>query len=106
MRFEGEEAPEQRYNTITLYSCTQTIDKKDLEIHLIYLEEKNCFFLFAAPISLLRFTGTIVGIGDLDFSRWPKSKWRCLKVLTSIFLVCAPVIVMPRDVDFDNFLEF
>ncbi|KAJ6816326.1 auxin response factor 2-like [Iris pallida] len=38
MRFEGEEAPEQR------------------------------------------FTGTIVGIGDVDSSRWPGSKWRCLKV--------------------------
>ncbi|KAJ8475978.1 hypothetical protein OPV22_019705 [Ensete ventricosum] len=38
MRFEGEEAPEQR------------------------------------------FTGTIVGIGDSDPSRWPGSKWRCLKV--------------------------
>ncbi|CAL9178544.1 unnamed protein product [Musa hybrid cultivar] len=38
MRFEGEEAPEQR------------------------------------------FTGTIVGIGDSDSSRWPGSKWKCLKV--------------------------
>ncbi|CAN6472455.1 unnamed protein product [Victoria cruziana] len=38
MRFEGEEAPEQR------------------------------------------FTGTIVGIGDVDPTRWPDSKWRCLKV--------------------------
>ncbi|KAG9446203.1 hypothetical protein H6P81_012331 [Aristolochia fimbriata] len=38
MRFEGEEAPEQR------------------------------------------FTGTIVGIGDVDPDRWPQSKWRCLKV--------------------------
>ncbi|GER30221.1 auxin response factor [Striga asiatica] len=38
MRFEGEEAPEQR------------------------------------------FTGTIVGIEDADPSRWPESKWRCLKV--------------------------
>jgi hypothetical protein len=38
MRFEGEEAPEQR------------------------------------------FTGTIVGIEDSDSKRWPKSKWRCLKV--------------------------
>ncbi|URE02417.1 auxin response factor [Musa troglodytarum] len=38
MRFEGEEAPEQR------------------------------------------FTGTIVGIGDADPSRWTGSKWRCLKV--------------------------
>ncbi|KAI0510575.1 hypothetical protein KFK09_011180 [Dendrobium nobile] len=38
MKFEGEEAPEQR------------------------------------------FTGTIVGIGDLDSSCWPSSKWRCLKV--------------------------
>ncbi|CAL5214705.1 unnamed protein product [Lathyrus oleraceus] len=38
MRFEGEEAPEQR------------------------------------------FTGTIVGIEDTDTKRWPKSKWRCLKV--------------------------
>ncbi|KAJ0973535.1 hypothetical protein J5N97_021494 [Dioscorea zingiberensis] len=38
MRFEGEEAPEQR------------------------------------------FTGTIVGVGDVDGSRWNGSKWRCLKV--------------------------
>uniref|UniRef100_A0A0D6R037 Auxin response factor n=1 Tax=Araucaria cunninghamii TaxID=56994 RepID=A0A0D6R037_ARACU len=38
MRFEGEEAPEQR------------------------------------------FTGTIIGIGDVDPVRWPGSKWRCLKV--------------------------
>ncbi|KAG5014415.1 hypothetical protein JHK85_020551 [Glycine max] len=38
MRFEGEEAPEQR------------------------------------------FTGTIVGIEDADTKRWPKSKWRSLKV--------------------------
>nr|CBA11996.1 putative auxin response factor 2 [Cabomba aquatica] len=38
MRFEGEEAPEQR------------------------------------------FTGTIIGIGDVDSTRWPESKWRCLKV--------------------------
>ncbi|XP_078160215.1 auxin response factor 23-like [Carex rostrata] len=38
MRFEGEEAPEQR------------------------------------------FTGTIVGAGDADPTRWPGSKWRCLKV--------------------------
>ncbi|KDP22546.1 hypothetical protein JCGZ_26377 [Jatropha curcas] len=38
MRFEGEEAPEQR------------------------------------------FTGTIVGIEDADSTRWPESKWRCLKV--------------------------
>ncbi|XP_065010685.1 auxin response factor 23-like isoform X1 [Musa acuminata AAA Group] len=38
MRFEGEEAPEQR------------------------------------------FTGTIVGIGDADPSRWPGSKWKSLKV--------------------------
>ncbi|KAK7358704.1 hypothetical protein VNO77_00642 [Canavalia gladiata] len=38
MRFEGEEAPEQR------------------------------------------FTGTIVGIEDADSQRWPKSKWRSLKV--------------------------
>ncbi|KAK8965231.1 Auxin response factor 2 [Platanthera guangdongensis] len=38
MRFEGEEAPEQR------------------------------------------FTGTIVGIADVDSSSWPGSKWRCLKV--------------------------
>ncbi|XP_020261177.1 auxin response factor 2-like isoform X2 [Asparagus officinalis] len=27
-----------------------------------------------------RFSGTIVGIGDVDSSRWPGSKWRCLKV--------------------------
>ncbi|XP_077212132.1 auxin response factor 2B-like [Tasmannia lanceolata] len=38
MKFEGEEAPEQR------------------------------------------FTGTIVGIGDVDSNRWPGSKWRSLKV--------------------------
>uniref|UniRef100_A0A1D1YIJ5 Auxin response factor n=1 Tax=Anthurium amnicola TaxID=1678845 RepID=A0A1D1YIJ5_9ARAE len=38
MRFEGEEAPEQR------------------------------------------FTGTIVGVGDVDPTRWPGSKWRSLKV--------------------------
>ncbi|XP_011623419.1 auxin response factor 2 isoform X2 [Amborella trichopoda] len=38
MRFEGEEAPEQR------------------------------------------FTGTVVGIGDVDPDKWPGSKWRCLKV--------------------------
>ncbi|XP_042375970.1 auxin response factor 2B-like isoform X1 [Zingiber officinale] len=38
MRFEGEEAPEQR------------------------------------------FTGTIIGIGDVDVDRWPGSKWKCLKV--------------------------
>ncbi|PKU65590.1 auxin response factor 2 [Dendrobium catenatum] len=38
MRFEGEEAPEQR------------------------------------------FTGTIVGMGDVDSNCWPGSKWRCLKV--------------------------
>ncbi|KAG2678403.1 hypothetical protein I3843_11G001000 [Carya illinoinensis] len=38
MRFEGEEAPEQR------------------------------------------FSGTIVGVEDADTKRWPKSKWRCLKV--------------------------
>ncbi|XP_058102961.1 auxin response factor 2B-like [Magnolia sinica] len=38
MRFEGEEAPEQR------------------------------------------FTGTIVGIGDVVSNKWPGSKWRCLKV--------------------------
>eukprot|EP00268_Persea_americana_P061094 TRINITY_DN767_c0_g2_i3.p1 TRINITY_DN767_c0_g2~~TRINITY_DN767_c0_g2_i3.p1 ORF type:complete len:843 (-),score=183.99 TRINITY_DN767_c0_g2_i3:355-2883(-) len=38
MRFEGEEAPEQR------------------------------------------FTGTIVGVGDVDPKRWAGSKWRCLKV--------------------------
>nr|GMD04150.1 auxin response factor 2-like [Ipomoea batatas] len=38
MRFEGEEAPEQR------------------------------------------FIGTIVGIEDHDPHKWPKSKWRCLKV--------------------------
>nr|XP_029121839.1 auxin response factor 2A isoform X2 [Elaeis guineensis] len=38
MRFEGEEAPEQR------------------------------------------FTGTIVGIGDVDSVCWPASKWRCLQV--------------------------
>ncbi|KAH6799796.1 auxin response factor 2 [Perilla frutescens var. hirtella] len=38
MRFEGEEAPEQR------------------------------------------FTGTIVGIEDVDTKKWPESKWRCLKV--------------------------
>ncbi|XP_028766233.1 auxin response factor 2A isoform X2 [Neltuma alba] len=38
MRFEGEEAPEQR------------------------------------------FTGTVIGLEDADPQRWPKSKWRCLKV--------------------------
>ncbi|KAF6160108.1 hypothetical protein GIB67_018888 [Kingdonia uniflora] len=38
MKFEGEEAPEQR------------------------------------------FTGTIVGTADCETARWPKSKWRCLKV--------------------------
>lgn len=27
-----------------------------------------------------RFTGTVVGIGDADPSRWPESKWRSLKV--------------------------
>jgi len=55
MRFEGEEAPEQRYNTITLYSCTQTIDKKDLEIHPIYLEEKkNCFFFICCAYLLVK----------------------------------------------------
>ncbi|XP_010929664.1 auxin response factor 23 [Elaeis guineensis] len=27
-----------------------------------------------------RFTGTIVGIADADPTRWPGSKWRCLKV--------------------------
>lgn len=27
-----------------------------------------------------RFTGTIIGIGDVDPSRWPSSKWRSLKV--------------------------
>ncbi|KAF8408482.1 hypothetical protein HHK36_007659 [Tetracentron sinense] len=27
-----------------------------------------------------RFTGTIVGTGDTDPTRWPGSKWRCLKV--------------------------
>lgn len=27
-----------------------------------------------------RFTGTIIGIGDIDPSRWPSSKWRSLKV--------------------------
>ncbi|KAK4256900.1 hypothetical protein QN277_006562 [Acacia crassicarpa] len=38
MRFEGDEAPEQR------------------------------------------FTGTVIGLEDADPQRWPKSKWRCLKV--------------------------
>ncbi|XP_031373375.1 auxin response factor 23-like [Punica granatum] len=27
-----------------------------------------------------RFTGTVVGVEDLDHIRWPGSKWRCLKV--------------------------
>lgn len=27
-----------------------------------------------------RFTGTIIGIGDIDPSRWPSSRWRSLKV--------------------------
>ncbi|KAJ0988744.1 hypothetical protein J5N97_007100 [Dioscorea zingiberensis] len=27
-----------------------------------------------------RFTGTIIGTEDVDASRWPGSKWRCLKV--------------------------
>ncbi|XP_031497735.1 auxin response factor 2B-like isoform X2 [Nymphaea colorata] len=27
-----------------------------------------------------RFTGTVIGISDVDPSRWPGSKWRCLKV--------------------------
>ncbi|XP_039124424.1 auxin response factor 2A-like [Dioscorea cayenensis subsp. rotundata] len=27
-----------------------------------------------------RFTGTIIGMEDVDASRWPGSKWRCLKV--------------------------
>ncbi|KAJ7530024.1 hypothetical protein O6H91_15G075500 [Diphasiastrum complanatum] len=27
-----------------------------------------------------RYMGTITGVGDFDSSRWPNSKWRCLKV--------------------------
>ncbi|KAF3789811.1 Auxin response factor 24 [Nymphaea thermarum] len=27
-----------------------------------------------------RFTGTVIGVNDVDPSRWPGSKWRCLKV--------------------------
>jgi hypothetical protein len=34
------------------------------------------------PISFVRFTGTIVGIGASDPSGWADSKWRSLKVLT------------------------
>jgi hypothetical protein len=36
--------------------------------------------VFLIWIYICRFTGTIVGIEDSDSKRWPKSKWRCLKV--------------------------
>jgi hypothetical protein len=27
-------------------------------------------------------TGTVVGIGDIDYIRWPGSEWRCLQVIS------------------------
>ncbi|XP_068656436.1 auxin response factor 2A-like [Aristolochia californica] len=49
-----------------------------IENHFIGMRFKMRFEGEEAPEQ--RFTGTIVGIGDVDPDRWPQSKWRCLKV--------------------------
>jgi hypothetical protein len=41
----------------------------------------NPWFLY------IRFTGTIVGMGDPDSGGWPESKWRSLRVSPSISLL-------------------
>lgn len=64
MRFEGEDVPEKRlFLVIVLFiiDCLKLLASENL------------------PFSLLRFTGTITGIGDIS-SQWPCSKWRSLKV--------------------------
>ncbi|KAI4349596.1 hypothetical protein L6164_010163 [Bauhinia variegata] len=34
----------------------------------------------AEEFSKRRYAGTVVGVGDIDSTRWPDSQWRCLKV--------------------------
>ena len=68
MRFEGEDSPERRY-----------------------LNSSFCLFLYwfvlclCCRVCLVRFTGTIVGIGDIS-PQWSNSKWRSLKVEKIWFL--------------------
>jgi len=30
--------------------------------------------------SVARFSGTVIGVEEADPKKWPRSKWRCLKV--------------------------
>ena len=65
MRFEGEDSPERRY------------------VRHIFLVAgfHGCFkmFLNSCGDCLIRFTGTIVGVGDIS-PEWSGSIWRSLKV--------------------------
>lgn len=77
MRFEGEEASEQRFELI----------------HSLLFDPFLCIVLsLLRQIPWTRFTGTVIRISDVDPSRWPGSRWRCLKVLSLSFswlCVCA-----------------
>ncbi|OIW18263.1 hypothetical protein TanjilG_20318 [Lupinus angustifolius] len=78
MKFEGEEALEQRTN------LTEFIVPYDQ-----YMESLNINYTIGMHIKMKfegeealeqRCTGTIVGIEDVDPKKWPDSKWRSLKV--------------------------
>ena len=89
MRFEGEEAPEQRYGYPFTFCIRWLFDFCPV---LGFLAPSCCFMVhpsnhpFEGICSSPRFTGTIVGTEDADPTRWSDSKWRCLKVVLFIFL--------------------
>ena len=72
MRFEGEDSPERRY--LNSLFC--------LSFVLFFYWFVLCL---CCLVCFVRFTGTIVGIGDIS-SQWSNSKWRSLKVEKIWFL--------------------
>lgn len=65
MRFEGEDSPERRYPSKQLLWS---------ECHL------HCKIgIYYCVVILVRFSGTIVGVGDVS-QGWSNSQWRSLKV--------------------------
>ena len=93
MRFEGEEAPEQRYGlclpffVMTWYPCMATSTQSFMKFLVCYYIRVRNSNLICEQAEIMffnffycRFTGTIVGIEDADSKRWQDSKWRCLKV--------------------------
>lgn len=86
MRFEGEDSPERRWQHNKCFG------------HWV-LPLFNLVCWFQCTICLVRFTGTIVGVGDIS-QEWSKSKWRSLKVEKSflffIFLM-KENFIQPRE---------